>query len=514
MTTLSMPTAFAPASDPAYDRANDKPTIIRFPHLANRPGRLIAPHLNFLGGPLGDAQKVDTYNWDTVFAIRFADVNTALAKPGATPATFTSTDAGVTAAGTFSPWQLSGGDGTLLHMTVPLSGGSMTFENVPYSLAGASVTIEVQLTKLPKTPGSNGTPNDVVADATAPVSVTDISNLPGNPSFVIKGILIGLLDKWFNANLAQFTHTFSTVNLNEKADKEGFQWLKPTGLGWAVSAQGAPADSVFGVLNMTSGNAVPATMQISPNAIPTGQKAGFLISQGRFLKELILPGIHTMFPGSVAADFEVINDGTMIHNKNTVNMEPVTLSTGTFTPKLPPNQVRITMEASEIVVNLIKAEVDFSPGIKIMMDYTGYSSVQLAKNSKGEQILNYVKASDPVTDHNVEVASWVIWTEVAASVAAAIITMGTGALFKKIIENMVFRVAAILITLLVTELIANISAIIQAIAAGDKDKIPPIDLMIINATSPITWPNSTGFLLTSAAINESLQLGGDPQFIK
>ena len=92
--------------------------------------------------------------------------------------------------------------------------------------------------------------------------------------------------------------------------------------------------------------------------------------------------------------------------------------------------------------------------------------------------------------------------------------MGTGALFKKIIENMIFRVVAILITLLVTELIANIALIIQAIAAGDKDKIPPIDLMVINATSPITWPLATGFLLTSAGINESLQLGGDPQFIK
>jgi Clostridium P-47 protein len=490
-----------------------KTTLMRFPHLVQNPPRKIAPELGMLGGVAAAAgQVVDTYDWDTVFAIRFSDVNTELAKPGSTPATFTSTDTGVTASGNFGPWQLSGGDGVLLHMTVPITAGSMPYMGTTYDLTGAVATIEIQLKDLPQPPGANGTPHQVVPNATAAVAVTDLSNLPGNPGFIIKGVVTGLLDKWFNANLAQFTHTFSTVDLNEKADTAGFQWLKPTALGWAVSAQGAVADYVFGVLAMTSNRTAPGTMQISPNAIPTGQRAGFLIAQERFLEELVLPGVPTMFPGSKATDFEISGDGTMIRNVNTVNMEPVSLSTGTFTPTLPANQVQITMEASEIVVKLIKAEVDFSPGIKIMMDYTGYSAMQLALNSKGEQILNYVQASAPVTDHNVEVASWVVWTEVAASVAAAIITMGTGAVFKKVIENIVLRVVAIIITLLVTELIANIGAIITAIATGDKDKIPPVNLMVVNATSPVTWPGSSDFLLTSAALNQSFQLGGDPKF--
>jgi len=490
-----------------------KPTLMRFPHLVQNPPRRIEPLLGLFGGTAPDAQQVDTYDWDTVFAIKFADVNTELAKPGSTPPSFSSTDTGVTASGNFGPWQLSGGDGVLLHVTVPITSGTLPYMGTTYSLDGAVATIEIQLKDLPQPPGANGQPHQVVPNATAAVSVTDLSNLPGNPGFIIQGIVIGLLDKWFNANLDQFTHTFSTVNLNEMADKEGFQWMKPTALGWAVSAQGAVADSIFGVLSMTDHRTAPATMQISPNAIPAGQRAGFLIAQERFLEELVLPGVPTMFPGSTAADFEIANDGTMIRNINTVNMEAVTLSGSNFTPTLPANQVQITMEASEIVVKLIKAEVDFSPGIKIMMDYTGYSAMQLSVNSKGQQILNYMQASAPVVDHNVEVASWVVWTEVAASVAAAIITLGTGAVFKKVIENIVLRVVAIIITLLVTELIANIGAIITAIATGDEDKLPPVDLMVINATSPVTWPGATGFLLTSAGLNESFQLGGNPQFV-
>ena len=72
---------------------------------------------------------------------------------------------------------------------------------------------------------------------------------------------------------------------------------------------------------------------------------------------------------------------------------------------------------------------------------------------------------------------------------------------------------AILIVLLVTEAIANIALILQAIATGDEDKMPSITLMTINATDPITWTDSGDFEVKSAALNKSFQLGGDPHFI-
>lgn len=62
------------------------------------------------------------------------------------------------------------------------------------------------------------------------------------------------------------------------------------------------------------------------------------------------------------------------------------------------------------------------------------------------------------------------------------------------------------------ELIANIAAIITAVASGNKDKIPPVNLMILNATKPITWPDATEFKLGWAGLNGSLQFGGDPGF--
>lgn len=501
-------TTFSDAAPPVNSEA--KTTHVRFPHLAQRLPRL--PKTQALLAATGTGQIADTYDWDTAYAIKFVDANKALAKPGATPGPFSTSDSGTSTSGTFGPWQLSGGDGILLHMTVPVASGSVVYQGTSYDLSGAVATIEIQLKDLPRTPTSNGTPHDVVVAADKTVSVTDLSNVPGNPGFVVIAVATGLLSKWFNQNLASFTHVFASINLNEKADKDQFQWMKPTSYGWAVSAQDTLADSVFGLLSMTDQRQRPNTMQISPNAIPDKQVSGFLIAQERFLEKLLLPGVHTMFDGSSASDFEISADGTMIRNVNTVYMQEVQLSTGTFKPSLAPNTVQISLEANEIVIAMKKAVIDFSPGITITMEYTGYSAIQLELNSKGEQILNYVDASPPVIDHNVEVAAWVTWTEVAASVAAALITLGAGAWAKQAIERVVLRVVAVVVTLLVGELIANISAIITAIAEGDKDKIPPVNLMIMNATSPIKWPDSGDFLLTSAGLNGSLQFGGDPKF--
>ncbi len=486
---------------------------VRFPHLVQRLPRKFSHLAMYQAGLLAGAQKADTYDWDTVFAIRFADANSALTKPGACPTAFSAQDpsSSTSASGTFGPWQLNGGDGVLLHMAIPITSGTLSYEGKTHDLTGTKITIELQLKDLPQDPSGASGKHDVVADGSKVVSVTEVKNMPGDPGFVIEAVTGGMLSKWFNDNLGSFTHAFSTIDLKTPVEDQ-FKWLKPSKFGWAVSAQGKLEDHVFGVLTTTDDRPAPNTMQISPNAIPAGQKAGFLISDERFMAKLLLPGVHVMFTGATEADFELANDGTMIRNKNTVYMEEVELSTGKYRPKLEPNTVQIHLEANEVVVELKKAIIDFSPGITITMTYTSYSSVKLDRNSKNEQILIYEEASKPISDHNVEVAAWVVWTEVAASVAAAVLTLGAGIWFKTAIQRVALRVVAIIVTLLIGELIANIAAIITAVAAGNKDKIPPINLMMLNATKAIVWPGSTGFELTSAALNESLQFGGDPKF--
>ena len=306
------------------------------------------------------------------------------------------------------------------------------------------------------------------------------------------------------------------MNVSDKAAKDSFAWLKTTDLGYAcLNNKTNVEDSLFGILAMTEGRVKPASAQISLNAIPTGARAGFLIAPERFLKKLVLPGIHTMFPGSTDKDFSLTNGGTQIVNVNTVNMDSVSISGSDYTPTLGPNTVQLAMESNYLDFNLKKAVVLFSPGIEIHMNYEAFTDLRLATQTGGAHTFEYydIPNRQPIIDHYVETAAWVTWTEVAASVAVAVATMGTGALAKKVIEKVTYRVVATIITLLVGELIANIGGIIIAVAEGNKDALPPVDLVIKNATDTVDWPGATDVILTSAGINGAFQLGVDPQFI-
>lgn len=466
----------------------------------------------------------DTNNWDTVYAIKFPDVNAALRKPGACPTSFGPvTEGGASASGTFGPWQLSGGDGALLHMTVPIPTGSAAYDGHTYPMNGSVATIEIELNFLPQPAppgGATGQLKDLKAktqrDAASTDPVVSVTNftISPDPGFIVKAVMGGLLASWFNANLQQFNHVFSTVDLNMVADKADFQWLKPTTTSYAVyKKDDNPDDSIFGILSMTEDRPVSGAHQISPNAIPAGARSGFLVAPERFLEKLVLPGIPTLFQNAKSSDFEMTNAGTQITNKGKLSLEQIEINGTHYTPTIDPGNISVTLEATDIVFELKKVYVAFSPGIDIYMYYTGYSSVELVTKSDNTKALNYRTARDPVVDHNVEVAAWVTWTEVAASVLAALATLGFGAWAKKAIERITLRVVAIVIALLVSELIANIAAIVQAVAQGNKDALPSVDLVMTNATNAVRWPGSTGWTPTSATLNGSLQFGGDPHFV-
>ena len=287
--------------------------------------------------------KADTYNWDTAYGITFGKVNTSIVRAKSSPPGFK----GVYFDGfsgnkydisaDFGPWQLSGGAGDLLHMTLPLTNGTVIPQNggKPTAFSG-SASIEVKLEWLPQpsaTPskGKNHLKIKLTNDP-GDSSIVSVESVDVTPKEMAGGVQ-SVLQEWLLENLQQFNHVFSVVDLGAEADKAGFQWLKPTKIGYAVNTQGAtdPKDYVFGVLAMTEGRSgEKLSPEISPNIIPTGADAGFLISQERFLRKLLLPGMAALFKGATADDFELDPDETMVRNKFTLEFQGFQLEDGTF----------------------------------------------------------------------------------------------------------------------------------------------------------------------------------------
>lgn len=288
-----------------------------------------------------------TNGWDTVFGMRFADVNKAIVKAGSTPPGFDYDNPGVESLhGTFQPWQVTGGAGHLLQMTLPVPELTLQFNGQSATVRRqVNIVIEVELSGLPQ-PGPSRKPGTRLAfrlrsadGANATVTVFSVAypalppsaGFPGQPASQDDPFIPADIQNVFETSinrpgeLQKFNHVFFAVNLNQRAAHDAFAWLAPTAVSYGVSSHGG--DGVLAVLCMTGKRPMPGNQDVSPELIPGTARGGFLISKERFLSHLLLPGMALMFdnpghPGKTWPDsyFTIAGNGTRL-----TNTEPLTV---------------------------------------------------------------------------------------------------------------------------------------------------------------------------------------------
>ncbi|PIG95165.1 TULIP family P47-like protein [Gloeocapsopsis sp. IPPAS B-1203] len=471
------------------------------------------------------ATEAPTLGWDTVFAVRLPDVNSALMKSDKYPKTFEITvdpSENYSIQGTFGSWQVArGGDGKIVYLSIPIPTGTMTSGTKSYPLDGSQVYISVNLKYVPQKQGSNALKasdsdvevDDLVVNPEArseedpAVVIQNLKFAQNPPSTFIKSLMIGALLEWFNANLIQFAYVFSTVNLNERADQEQFQWLKPTYTSYGYSDGATDEKSYFGVLNMTDDRS-PEGLEnhLPPAAIPEEARASFSIAMERFLEKMVLPGLPKGFPNASDTDFTLANNNTVIQNTRTVIADKIKVGLIWYTPEIETFELQVV--GNEIQIHTI-TKVNISPGIDTFVDNTSYQEIIVVNKPDGSQTLDFKQTRDPRTNHWVKTATWVTVTEIIISVAGTIALGVAGTVIKGIARTIV----AVVIIALVAGFAAATPALIAAVAGGEAgEKLPSIDLLVLNSTAPIKWPGASEFKLTSAGLNGSFQMGGDPGF--
>jgi hypothetical protein len=466
------------------------------------------------------ADIASTYGWDTVFALHIRDVNRAIANAGSSPKSFTADDDvdNVHVKGTFGDWQLTtGGDGDLVRFAIPIT--SMTLQ-VPMSAdytGTATAIVEIRLKYLPRTADGDapfsGTLHDLkvrtdaISNAFPAASVVMVTYGQTTPGFMGMAALPALLAAWLNANLGDFDHVFATVNLNRTADKGDFQWLQPTMTSYAYSDMGTPDNGVLGVLCMT-GNRSPdgLVQQLSSKVVPDGGMAGFLISKERLLSQLILPTMPQVFAGSSVSNFAVATDGQSISSTSDSVAFTVTTTNDDGTQTSTPSNLQsltITVAATELQMNVL-TESDVSPGIKAYCQTQDFLGLQLVNRSDGEQTLSFYDVRNAIQnkwtteDQGIQITEEVLgFVAIVAAVVLTVVTGGTAIAAAALVIGVVAGITAG--TMMITT---------AALEMAKGGKAPAITSMILDTTAPIVWADSTDFKLTSAGLNDSLQLAG------
>jgi hypothetical protein len=471
------------------------------------------------------AAEADTLGWDVVHALRLPEANATLAASERWPTAFDyEVQAGWRVAGTFRAWQLvRGGSNSILFLRAPLATASMKFPGVPdLSFSDGWVTVAVKLNYLPQPPssprtahratsGSDEGDREYLAARTTsanpddpPAVVQAIGYGSGTPTELQKATFRAAIGKWFCAHLDLLTYVFCALDLNTRAAREDFQWLRPTWTGYAYANGPTDETSCFGVLTMTSGNDPGGRInQLAPGAVPPGCTAAALISQGAFLEHLMIPGLTRALPGTVVADF-LLDAGT-VRSTRPVDLDPIDSGGTTYHPVL--DELRLQVIGDELQLRtLVRTEV--SPGITSFVDGTDWFRITLVTQPDGAQTLDFTRSRPTQRNDYTEKELWVEITEAIIGVIGAIAMIVAGI----VIPGAGAAIVAVLLIALVAGLAAATPTLIALVAGGAAaDALPSIGDLLTQCTVDIHWPESSGLFLLSAELNGSLQLGGTLQ---
>lgn len=485
-----------------------------------RPIRLITspatPHFGIVrASPAPTPEPANTFGWDTVFALRIADVNAELRKPGVSPAGFEASLPNVcTVAGTFGAWQIAvgdaGGDGTLLRMQAAVRSGKLSFKGTDYDIANSTVLFDVELTYIdhPEVKLPSGQRRTLQVRTTPPspsqqvVHVTDFTH----PNDLVRALAIAAMPVWFNTHLDAFAHVFATVDLNVILQQQHLRWLAPSFTGYAYHNGPDERGSYLGVLSMTSaGSAGSAVSALSAVAIPEGQRAGFLISPALMLSNLFLPSLLNAFPGSRLADYVVKPSGPQIANTGDIALATVTHNGIDYHPVM--EWMELTVDGNGLRLSA-RTRIEISPGIVSYVKQTSFHQIRLVNRGDGTQTLTLVEAQAAESDHWTDVATGLkiladvlIIIGIIVELVLAALTGGAALVIGGIIIGLLFGLAS------------STPDLIAAIAGGAvSDKSPAIDMLVDAASATIAWQGSKSFRIGSAALAGSFVMGGDPLF--
>lgn len=510
---------------------------------------------------------VDTFGWDTAYALRFPTVNASIVKKGSSPTTFsksvTDDDGTTTINGNFSAWQLTtGGSSVNLFMNLPIPSGTLTFLNATDNLTNLVATAQINLMWLSTGNVQNLTPSNNVDSVF-------ISNIDYGGSSITqprRSIFRNMLEAWLKENVGLFQHTFAQLTIDEAGDQGAFAWLKPTGNpSYAVADAGAGNDitqSVFGVLCMTEGRPAPGSNMISTDAIPSGVNSGLLIHPRRVLEKMFLPGMPILFQNATASSFTISTDGKKITNTADLNFPQQDVGGGKMVnPVVAAGNFNLSFEGCEVLLQVDQMTFEWSSGINVSVNHKTYAAIGIT--SSGQFNITVRRGSSNAT---VESSDGMLIGEIVGAIAGAIIAglaggfLGSTAEGGEVAMNPFAQQAAINDIEMQAQGGANalggaadgvvqaaadqtgvfarmwattwVRIVVSAVAGGIIGAIPATIIEILKkvaqnqgadlpgwnafgtqALSPIAWPDTTpeGFNVKTAELAGALRIGVDYQ---
>jgi hypothetical protein len=469
--------------------------------------------------PAFGARPVETNGWDVVSAVRIAEINEAIENAGTSPTEFSQTLGSKSVVkGSFVPWRVGpDGDGTLINLDIGLRDVEIDRGGVVTTLGEAMAIVRVHLEMMPT--GKKALFGSAPTQELALVIKTDVDSallradpdakaatlmeIDGSEHLPIK-VRVDLnlaLETWLNDNIHLFHHVFATVNVvkmaSEEVKKKAFSWMMPSEVGYAFSRNAtAPENSVLAILCQTGGRKADGlTLQAQADMIPQGSNAAFVVSKRRLIRDMILPGIVGAFDGLEKTHLRIRKNDSGLALNDPVQLREIKDDEGrTFDPVL--HKLDVLVRDTEIAL-LSRTKTLVSPGIWSVCTADASYTFGLTTNTKGEKTIGYAGPEPHTTeeverDKAVDILDWIL--KALGFIAVVVLGFATA--------GIAWYAAAVAVVCLAGELS------IDYIERTRKNDGPPIDLLVTNATTAVSWSTGARFDPVFAALNGGLQIGG------
>jgi len=354
-------------------------------------------------------RSISLQGWDTANVIKMDTLNKAIKKQAKTPKNFKyDNGAGYSMEGDWGDWDIvldKNRTGGSVVFECPVKSGTGIAMGVQQDLSAVKVRIEVSLDNYPD--DLSGIKDSTGTEVQGRSHVKALKpKLEGGTDVAPRIVVVGfspnslqlpyqiLFSKWFNKNLADFDPIFHIALVNIKADKDGFQWLKPTDHSYATIVNNAN-EGIFAALCQTDGDPDDKlSHQIDAGLatdFPEGTNSVLAISGEKVCQHILLKGAKQVMQGSKLSDFTIAEDGLSVTNNKHLTWTTMKLADGVIvSPKLKKGDfnIRIVEDRMELQFVGLTFEHPLFIGADIYsVNFTQTVYLKLAKNSDGKHVL-------------------------------------------------------------------------------------------------------------------------------
>jgi Clostridium P-47 protein len=474
-------------------------------------------------------RSIDTFGWDTAFALKVSDVNRLLRSGAPTPESFKFTHRAVGGEWSFAPWNVSEASGSQICLALRFAGASLRRKGRTLPLADAvcAVTCEMVLKPLNRSGGRTTnvpTPRPRASTKWALVEVVDDQDALLLPE---RADLQKFLDEWFRTPeaLGEFERQFAGIRIDTVIADDDLAWLSPRAIGFA-GAVSPDGDPLFGILARTLRDDVTGCpYQLSPYAIPEGAHAGLAISAETFLSQLMLPALgHVFMPGSddPAGHFS-IHDRNKLRNTTRLDVPFTTKDGAKYTGSIAPNQfdVALTGDVLTITIHDMTVPVDLGPirdvaTMHLRVEYRLGLRLAAPKDDPRHTVLTLFERAPPTVTDSTQKKLGLQIAEISIEIAGAILAAVAAYFAQRVLGNRGVKpfvtklVAALTMVIvgIIGDRIAHIpDGIIADFEAGALKKLPDFSRFVAVALGNIRWPKDVRYRAVSAEFCDCALIG-------